>query len=270
MLLWWCCCCCCLVTAVRNFDDDTFANKIEEIARKAMLNFQLGKLDRTLAVIFENNVDTLNDSPWGQSQRYLAAYFYIFLTNVELETLFSTITKGDGELYGDSLDSTWSRFERNTGKHMQQYTWPLISCTSWGKLMVKLLCTRPKKWVSDAFWNLAQEKVSFFRCVYYFQCSRNRYFMNVLTRKLTSIVNKFYLTTYSGRLKVTNLWWPEWLGSTNLEVYTKQYMLCFHVSRRQPQSQKEVDRKTLILMQPWNSPCGVSQDLPLKPTVQIQ
>ena len=51
-----------MVTAVRNFDDDTFANKIEEIARKAMLNFQLGKLDRTLAVIFENNVDTLNDS----------------------------------------------------------------------------------------------------------------------------------------------------------------------------------------------------------------
>lgn len=75
----------------------------------------------------EVNRETLGTS---ESQRYLAAYFYIFLTNVELETLFSTITKGDGELYGDSLDSTWSRFERNTGKHMQQYTWPLISCTS--------------------------------------------------------------------------------------------------------------------------------------------
>lgn len=50
-----------VVIAVRNFDDDTFANKLEEIARKAMPNFQLGKLDGTLAVIFDNNMDTLND-----------------------------------------------------------------------------------------------------------------------------------------------------------------------------------------------------------------
>lgn len=50
-----------VVTTVRNFDDDTFANKLEEIARHPMPNFQLGKLDGTLAVIFENNVDALND-----------------------------------------------------------------------------------------------------------------------------------------------------------------------------------------------------------------
>ena len=101
--------------------------------------------------------------PRGQSQWYLAAYLYIFLTNVELETLFSAITKGDGELDGDSLDSTWSRFERNTGKHMQRYTWPHISCTSWGKLMVKLLwnhffCTisrmkLDKDFLSSAGWS---------------------------------------------------------------------------------------------------------------------
>lgn len=41
--------------------DDTFANKLEEIARHPMPNFQLGKLDGTLAVFFENNVDPLND-----------------------------------------------------------------------------------------------------------------------------------------------------------------------------------------------------------------
>lgn len=46
-----------VVTAVRNFDDDTFANKLEETARKAMPDFQLGKLDGTLAVIFENNCE---------------------------------------------------------------------------------------------------------------------------------------------------------------------------------------------------------------------
>ena len=43
-----------VVTAVRNrtlISDDTFA----------MPNFQLGKLDGTLAVFFENNVDPLND-----------------------------------------------------------------------------------------------------------------------------------------------------------------------------------------------------------------
>ena len=51
-----------VVTAVRNFDDDdTFANKLEEIARHPMPNFQLGKLDGTLAGIFENNVDKVND-----------------------------------------------------------------------------------------------------------------------------------------------------------------------------------------------------------------
>ena len=51
-----------VVTAVRNFDDDdTFANKLEEIARHPMPNFQLGKLDGTLAVIFETNVDKVND-----------------------------------------------------------------------------------------------------------------------------------------------------------------------------------------------------------------
>ena len=50
-----------VVTAVRNFDDDTFAKKLEEIARKEVPNFQLGKLDGTLAVIFEDNVDTMDD-----------------------------------------------------------------------------------------------------------------------------------------------------------------------------------------------------------------
>ena len=50
-----------VVTTVRNFDDDAFANKLEEIARHPMPNFQLGKLDGTLAVIFENNVDKVND-----------------------------------------------------------------------------------------------------------------------------------------------------------------------------------------------------------------
>ena len=41
--------------------DDTFANKLEEIARHPMPNVQLGKLDGTLAVFFEINVDALND-----------------------------------------------------------------------------------------------------------------------------------------------------------------------------------------------------------------
>ena len=52
----------------------------------------------------------------------------------------------------------------------------------------------------------SRKKKFFFRCVYYFQCSRNRYSINVFTRKLTSIVNKFYPTRYSGRIKVKDLY----------------------------------------------------------------
>ena len=92
--------------------------------------------------------------PWGRSQRHLAAYLYIFQTNVELETLFNTITKGDGELDGDSLDSTWSRFERNTGKHMQRYTWPHISCTRkiHGKtIVIPFFCTLSRMKVDKDF-----------------------------------------------------------------------------------------------------------------------
>lgn len=178
--------------------------------------------------------------PWGQSQRYLAAYLYIFQTNVELETLFSTITKGDGELDGISLDSTWSRFERNTGKHMQRYTWPYISCTRkiHGKTIVKpFFCTisrmkldkhflknltiikntimrdQKNEWVT--LFETSRKKKSFFRCVYYFQCSRNLYSINALTRKLTSIVNKFYPTRYSGRIKVKDLYGLSGLAQQN-------------------------------------------------------
>lgn len=81
----------------------------------------------------------VNHETLGTIAEIFDAYLYIFLTNVELETLFSTITKGDGELDGDSLDSTWSRFERNSGKHIERYTWPHISCTSktHGKTIVK-------------------------------------------------------------------------------------------------------------------------------------
>ena len=52
-----------VVTAVTNSDDQMthLSHKLDEIERKAMPNFELGKLDGTLAVIFENNVDTLND-----------------------------------------------------------------------------------------------------------------------------------------------------------------------------------------------------------------
>ena len=178
--------------------------------------------------------------PCGQSQRYLAAYLYIFQTNVELETLFSTITKGDGELDGDSLDSTWSRFERNTGKHMQRYTWPHISCTrkTHGKTIVKpFFCTISRMKVDKYFlktfmviknilfcetkkmseWHVLKPRArkSFFRCVYYFQCSRNRYSMNVLARKLTSIINKLYPTRYSGRLKVKDLYGLSGLAQQN-------------------------------------------------------
>lgn len=178
--------------------------------------------------------------PWGQSQRYLAAYLYIFQTNVELETLFSTITKGDGELDGISLDSTWSRFERNTGKHMQRYTWPYISCTRkiHGKTIVKpFFCTISRMKLEEDFlknltiikntimrdqknewvtrFETSRKKKSFFRCVYYFQCSRNLYSINVLTRKLTSIVNKFYPTRYSGRIKVKDLYGLSGLAQQN-------------------------------------------------------
>lgn len=178
--------------------------------------------------------------PWGQSQRYLAAYLYIFQTNVALETLFSTITKGDGELDGDSLDSTWSRFERNTGKHIKRYTWPHISCTRkiHGKtIVIPFFCTisrmkldkdflknltiikntilrdQKNEWVTR--FETSLKKKFFFRWVYYFQCSRNRYSINVLTRKLTSIVNKFYPTRYSGRIKVKDLYGLSGLAQQN-------------------------------------------------------
>lgn len=54
----------------------------------------------------EVNRETL----WTTAEVFGGVLVYL-LTNVALETLISTITKGDGELDGDSLDGTWSRFE---------------------------------------------------------------------------------------------------------------------------------------------------------------